>query len=1379
MAHPRPVPVRHLLSLVLLLLTAGILGCPTPRPHLDRYQTLRLNGLQGADVEAQVVMAIERAQGPELEFHIRTLEMIGTKKSATLIELIRDTPGADQKVRAAAAEALSRINAREAPDLLAERKRYFAELEKSVGDIRLDALRRTEAVMELAYFGEETAEVTARAIGNWYSDAKADVRYRAYALRIAYNIPSPAALDALAGFAGDVDWFSDEVLYILKFARERFAGRYRDVLRDDLKKPQLKLGAALVLGADGDDAVIPYVKDWLDSKLEPELVLALQILQNVKDPRVLEISIKFLDRRQPAVLKAALNALGTNYAPPTEPGGESRAYKLIAERVKNWPDDARRQALELLSANKETGARELYYQLATGDRDPDVRRLAVQLRGTAEETISAAKDRALLKVLENDSDPATVEETVKTLGTLYATTWVGDGPACDALLRLATRTRGNALWNIARNAGLELLGNWGRFDDARKVEALATYGDHRMLHARWALASANGNAPDNFTAVPEYAAVEEILLRHQKEFADLARVFNPSASEAERAFILHWVHLADGPVARGIWDKVVNGGRTAAADLRFFQPFSLPRDPYWLEMFNLLAKALDSADGRVADAAFKALQTRYLVRNEDGTFRHGEQLRTIFNEGDTRGFVRVLTPIFMKIVEGNASADRQDFMLGVIRDGVLPGEEVARLARRLFEVSLSNARPELAKVFLAQLQKDITGEKFVDVLVPVMVHALAHPDASVRGMVADIIRKHFDKIRTVRSQVSQMVQKACQSDDAKLRDAGRGALEQMARWASGDGVSASDLQLVREALNSILSPLAGDPRRETREAAASAVGAMAGLGANKRERDTPFFREMQRIGQTFAQRDDDRNDALVMRPVAQFFAAIGDDSAVRSILIGLLGNRDLTVRIYALEGLSRQVAADLIPPLQQWLRGENEASARERGLTLYGDAGVKGNDLDAAVWLMTRYPHRRPADTAIATRILDAWSTSQRNPRQREQRFLELCRSEGEEVYPLLLPALQTVASAESLPLLQGVVEAAGPGPRALAAGVLARIPDNLKADALIDRLINDEKEPVRLAAIMAAGEVGRFKSMAGLLEREARMGDKLTQREALAIRAAVSGIVKRMSETLSAGDQILELLQLVESAKRGQQKAWFLDRIAEVEHPSRSGALQQYINDRDDEVRLAAVRNLLRVDGEPSLAQMKDRATDSSKPIRMALADFCATHDGREVRRMLEVLVKDNDEDIRLRALDALTRDTSDPSVLAVLRRVLQSERDTSWKMRRNAVDKLANFRVAGTLELMYGVADDEAWQVRESALRGLVHIIQEPADLIPDETRIEAIATTGLGDSAPEVKMQALELVEVGRFVSLLPTVKRLSEDRDRAVRVKARRVEEALSH
>lgn len=1357
-------------------------GCPTPQPRLESHHELRLQGLRGENVEDQITAAIayNRNNDDAQRYHIESLGWLGSGKSMNLLELIVERKKTDHAGVAAKA-ALERINARngQRPDLIATRQTYFDGLQATAKDRTRSAFDRMMALKELAAFGAETADRLALSLADWFADEKADVTYRSHAVMLAYDIETPAALDALCAFTGDEKWFIGEVPHIHDYARRYYPDRYQAIWRDSFKQqPELKKGAAFLLGYDGDPSVVDYFQTWLDDPDKDRRNRSLAFLKNIRDPRVSEIAIELLKNTSDKdAHRHALDALDTNY--DAKAGADSALFVAIRENWSRLVTERQRQALELLAKHGEFGARDLYFTQAKDAADATVRRVAAQLRVGDAAAKDPARDIELVKNLVRENDDKTALTLIEGYRGMYAETWRENAAVCDALIAFCRRADGRA-WAAARASALDALGLWGRFGDAVEIEKLANYAEFTELHGHFAAAQSPGlrefrRHGASHVPVPEFAAVSAILERNRNEFAAQVRGFSRLTGPT-RQMALHYFYLADDAEARNVWNDVLRGTpEVQSRDLAFFQPFAL-NESQWKDMFGLLANAIGSSTPIVTDTAFGVLNGRFLVRQRSGGYTHGENLATVFRHEETQRFVKDLMPVLRKVAE---SGERRqlEWLTAFIKQGALPAAEVVDLTKIL--IGSRQVTESIVNDFLGQMQRNVTPETFVDYIVPVALTALDTPWRSSHRRVAQIVDAHFANSARVTSDLTALVRRLVQLDDNETRASGRRAADQMGRWAVQrvrNQEQNARRALIRDAVAALVRDWSRDDNRDVRRIAASLIGQLAPLAGTPAERSSDFFRNVLSIVTGFVTNQRDRDDAPIMRPVAQFIAAMGDLQSTQPNLMTLLANSDPDVRQTALDGLSRRITPALIPDLKTWLGRENNDAVRTRGLELYADAGERARDLEAAIWLESEFRNRRETDLQYSQRILAAWIAATPNAATREQTFLRLCDEKGKDVYALILPALRHVASVRGLPLLNKIVDRDEPRYRALAAAVLARIPDNDDAERLLSRLINDDDAAARMAAISAAGEVGRLSAMGALLKREQR-GRELPAAEALALRQAIEKIVRHLHENLTPTEQLQQLVRLSDEAEDVAQKVFFVGELAKVEHDQRVTVLESKMNASEPEVRRAALRAYLAVQGERAIDRLQGVSADRDEQVRAIVVEFLGTQPVARVWTQLEAFLQDSALAIRLAALHALGRDKTEKSLLSVLDRVLTS--DDKKDMRIVAARFLKDVRVPGVYETLLTAADDGEADVRVEAMLSLLEQVKDRTSLRVPEQAVFALALKRLDDT-PAVQLATLELIgEIGTADVFQGALEKLRErTSEQAVRMKINEVLRALT-
>src|SRR5690606_27182390 len=131
------------------------------------------------------------------------------------------------------------------------------------------------------------------------------------------------------------EWFRGRTAAAMEDIRRQFPHRYRDILRENLSREPVQIGAAFLLGEVGDPEIVPVIEPWLDAPERRTRELALQVLRRVESERVAEIAFGVIaESRDATLLEHALVAAATNWQP-------DESYEAIAQRIRNWPAPAR------------------------------------------------------------------------------------------------------------------------------------------------------------------------------------------------------------------------------------------------------------------------------------------------------------------------------------------------------------------------------------------------------------------------------------------------------------------------------------------------------------------------------------------------------------------------------------------------------------------------------------------------------------------------------------------------------------------------------------------------------------------------------------------------------------------------------------------------------------------------------------------------------------------------------------------------------------------------------------------------------------------------------------------------------------------------------
>ncbi len=1362
-----------LVALLLALCGAIVAGsgCSCKRHWsytLEDHRELRLRGLEGQDIEDEVVARLERNEKDLHPYHVETLKMLGTSRSVALLELIREHPKSDREVREAATAALESIAARdgERPDVVEVRNAYFDRLEAKTRDGELDVFERKEAIKELFYFRPDTARRIADILIDWYGDEEAELRLRDVGYRFAAGLQAPEMVEALCAFATDLDWFHERVSDTFGRIRREFPQRHRELLRACLGDERIQVGAAFLLGEVGDPAIVPVIMPWLDGEDSRKQELALQVLRRVESDEVAEMAAAVVrDSGDVELLLPALTALSTNWR-------DEETFDLVAAHLAEWPTEARLKALEIFDRHDMVGPRDLYFSLMREDREPEVRIRAIMLRTRGGEQDEARDREVLLEVLGNDRDADVVVQAIGALVSVYGERLDGDDEVCEALIDVVERSSSRR-WAAPRQAALEILGNWGRFDDARRIHAMHDPDDFDELHGMYAHRDSRGlrrelTGRGRYVIVPHYRAVEMILRRHRDRHAKAVRGYSPGMNDEERAFLLHVIYLLEPALVRETWRSVLQAQRSVQVrDLRFFQPFAQPdAEEHWAKMVELLGTPLRSRDDRVADAAFSVLGGRFLLEHGARRIR-GAALEEIIARTEETEFVEVLKPAFRAIVETGTSR-RLSWLAELVSRGVLHADDVAELALSLFE--RDDLDGDTATIFLEQLTDRLSAASFDEQVVPVVLRSLEHSSREVRRAAANVASTHFHLSQRVEVR---LVRRMLEDDDSRVRRHGGTALMRLASWIV-ERPEWEETPRLRESLTPLLRAVASDDSSRVRRYAAEAIGKLAALAERAGEHDSDFVRDLRATARSIVQHRDNRNRDYIMRPVADFLSAFGSHETLRLTLLALLDNRDSQVRAKALDGLALQAAPELLEPLRELLQSERDSHVRQAALRVYRDAALRTESLEPAIWLVTEYARFEPGDEQFATPIVAAWARETRAA-QRRATLLERARAHGEPTYSLLLPTLVGVANHDVVPLMREVLESDEPEHRAQAADVLSRVRGNDEADALLAELINDDELSVRLAAMNAAREQGRLAALAALVARQGE--DGLGSVEAEALSEAVSAIVRDMRETRSPTQQLSRLNDLMDAAQASEQQVYLLGQIRTVEHPQRAAYLREHLHARNAEVRMAAIRHLASLEGEDALESFAHLRDDDETEVRLALADALGGISATAAFEFLRTMaLDDRDADVRLQALQTLAQDVHDASVTFLLAEVMDDTRNENWPVRREAMRVIRDYRTANVQPLLLKGADDGHAEVRVEAARGLVEFVEDPRGEMIDELQVRAATVTLLNDGNADVRLAALGLAAYFMRegdTELRESLGKLADDNDRAVRAQARRL------
>lgn len=336
------------------------------------------------------------------------------------------------------------------------------------------------------------------------------------------------------------------------------------------------------------------------------------------------------------------------------------------------------------------------------------------------------------------------------------------------------------------------------------------------------------------------------------------------------------------------------------------------------------------------------------------------------------------------------------------------------------------------------------------------------------------------------------------------------------------------------------------------------------------------------------------------------------------------------------------------------------------------------------------------------------------------------------------------------------------PAVRNVVAQALAR--RGAGAASLAEAKIDDADAEVRKAAAFILGRIGSRTSVAPLVEA------MRTERE--------SEVVVAIATALGAiGDDrafapLLEMLDHPESAARQS----IVSAINSIGHPQLEGAISARLRYESPRVREAAARIAGYFGYESCLRQMVELCDDPETIVRRSAVESLANYDQRPAwSKILEVVAGDSDATVRAASTRALSRSTSDESLLALV----SATRDANLWVRYYAARSLANRRSlhADVLAALAECATrDPTAPVRIAAIEAL-GAIGAPA-MLPvvtlltqdHETEVATAAITALGQFAPSstqaALLQTLTGVDMQRRHAALDAVARYGAANDLSI-------------
>jgi hypothetical protein len=205
----------------------------------------------------------------------------------------------------------------------------------------------------------------------------------------------------------------------------------------------------------------------------------------------------------------------------------------------------------------------------------------------------------------------------------------------------------------------------------------------------------------------------------------------------------------------------------------------------------------------------------------------------------------------------------------------------------------------------------------------------------------------------------------------------------------------------------------------------------------------------------------------------------------------------------------------------------------------------------------------------------------------------------------------------------------------------------------------------------------------------------------------------KRARTSRGRGDPFEALKRQALTDKDPERRKSAIEALIEADDKKAKSALvQALLNDKNAEVREAALENLLWYDEEaPRQALIKAALRDESTEIRrMAIEEALVdqAEEDRSARRILIQAMSDQDVDIRLTVLEALSNVALfDEQDMAVRKAITAAMRDQDEKIRLAAVESLEDNLMADELE--NAAENDPSDQIRKAAREAVDRISAE----------------------------------------------------------------------
>jgi HEAT repeat protein len=348
---------------------------------------------------------------------------------------------------------------------------------------------------------------------------------------------------------------------------------------------------------------------------------------------------------------------------------------------------------------------------------------------------------------------------------------------------------------------------------------------------------------------------------------------------------------------------------------------------------------------------------------------------------------------------------------------------------------------------------------------------------------------------------------------------------------------------------------------------------------------------------------------------------------------------------------------------------------------------------------------------------------------------------------------------------------------RKMAVEGLARIKTEESQQALVDALMSDPVEPVRVRAAQALASLRPSAALATTLARA--VADPNPEVVSVVVRAMGNAPNSALSDALFSrlGRGLPHVQTVIENA------------LSEVYRSNPAPFVERVRRESDDAVVIAGVR-VLQSTGHPSMLPfMRDLMRSPRVVIREASVRAIASLPGPEAAQALSLAMKDAQETVRLTAIDGIA-ERAQPSHIPLLSAALL---DPAVEVRCRVTRALARYPLRVVAEPLDAALHDPTPEVRSAALATLLElgeadslrifseawpkVAHQTGDHLRRDPRAEKLSSSLSSMLAasplPEVRLAALLAIAALEPNDFAPLVVRALEDPVAAVRLAAIRL------